>query len=184
MAALCPRTAPTGALARLLSDRARYLAFLRRRVNPAAAEDILQSAYLRLLERGASVRDEGRLASWFYSVLRNATIDHARSDARHRRLCSTVAVQPEAIMTTGTDGADADAAHSLIAALDQIHREALEAVYVRGQSIADLAAAAAISHNAATVRLHRARRALSEIVGTRGRCRSTRSSPLATHVRD
>jgi RNA polymerase sigma factor (sigma-70 family) len=55
-----------------------FLAFLERRVESrVAAEDILQSAFVRGLEHGAGVQDE-KVVAWFYRVLRNAVIDHYR----------------------------------------------------------------------------------------------------------
>jgi RNA polymerase sigma-70 factor, ECF subfamily len=174
MAALCPSTAPNGAIAQLLADRSKYHAFLCRRVNAAAAEDILQAAYLRIVERGIALRDEHRLASWFYTVLRNAAIDHMRSSARSNRLRCELAVQPERTAEPG-DNLASDAAQSLIASLEPRHRDALETVYLERGSIADIAHKAGITRNAATVRLHRARQALTELVGRSGTCRSTRA---------
>src|SRR4051812_21085206 len=67
------------AIQRLVDSHRQFLAFLQARVESrAAAEDILQSAFVRSLERGAEVRDEESAVAWFYRVLRNAVIDHYR----------------------------------------------------------------------------------------------------------
>jgi RNA polymerase sigma factor (sigma-70 family) len=66
-------------LADLLTRRSRFLAFVARRVDDRAlAEDILQAAYMRALERTDTLRDEESAVAWFFAVLRNAIIDHFR----------------------------------------------------------------------------------------------------------
>lgn len=69
----------TPTLKRLAAQRERWLAFLRPRVrDEAAAEDILQDSLLKAFRKGDSIaRDESSIA-WFYRVLRNTLIDHAR----------------------------------------------------------------------------------------------------------
>ena len=70
------------AIQRLVDSHRQFLAFLQARVESrAVAEDILQSAFVRGLERGADVRDEESAVAWFYRVLRNAVIDHYRHRA-------------------------------------------------------------------------------------------------------
>jgi RNA polymerase sigma-70 factor (ECF subfamily) len=66
------------AIAQLVKGHREFLAFLERRVESrAVAEDILQAAFTRGLERGGDVQDE-KVVAWFYRVLRNAVIDHYR----------------------------------------------------------------------------------------------------------
>jgi RNA polymerase sigma-70 factor (ECF subfamily) len=67
------------AVQRLVDSHRQFLSFLEKRVESrAVAEDILQSAFVRGLERGSEVRDEESVVAWFYRVLRNAVIDHYR----------------------------------------------------------------------------------------------------------
>src|SRR6476620_4778266 len=74
------------AIQRLVDHHRQFLAFLQTRVESrAAAEDILQSAFVKGLERGAEVRDEESAVAWFYRVLRNAVIDHYRHRAASGR---------------------------------------------------------------------------------------------------
>jgi len=66
----------------LLDRRAGFLAFVQRRVaDPALAEDILQAAYMRALERSGGLREDDSAVAWFYSVLRNAVTDFYRRRA-------------------------------------------------------------------------------------------------------
>src|SRR5512146_3435902 len=68
------------ALERLLERRNDFLRFLEGRVEShAVAEDILQSAFVRGMEKASTLRDEESIVAWFYRMLRNAVIDHYRS---------------------------------------------------------------------------------------------------------
>src|SRR5512146_319684 len=67
-------------LERLLARRSDFLRFLEGRVEShAVAEDILQSAFVRGMEKASTLRDEESVVAWFYRVLRTAVIDHYRS---------------------------------------------------------------------------------------------------------
>ena len=75
------------AITRLVEGRQQFLSFLEKRVQSrAAAEDILQAAFVRSLEKGSSVRDEESVVAWFYRVLRNAIIDYYRQRGSAERV--------------------------------------------------------------------------------------------------
>jgi RNA polymerase sigma factor (sigma-70 family) len=66
-------------LGRITAHHSEFLRFIATRVGEsAAAEDILQSAYVKALERGSQLRDDESVVAWFYRILRNAIIDHYR----------------------------------------------------------------------------------------------------------
>jgi RNA polymerase sigma factor (sigma-70 family) len=69
----------------LLEQRKAFLHFLAAKVGPEAAEDILQSCYLKLVEKGPQLQKEESLVSWFYTVLRHATVDYYRRNATRDR---------------------------------------------------------------------------------------------------
>src|SRR4051812_4137615 len=74
------------AIQRLVESHRQFLSFLERRVESrAVAEDILQSAFVRGLERGSEMRDQESAVAWFYRILRNAVIDHCRHRASTER---------------------------------------------------------------------------------------------------
>src|SRR4051794_5203679 len=77
----------------LISRRNELLGFIEKRVGSrATADDILQSALIRGIERGGEIRDEESVVAWFYRLLRNAIIDHYRRNASatrsYRGLCA------------------------------------------------------------------------------------------------
>ena len=80
-----PRTAEAGSAderARvadvLVENHRAFVRFLERRVGDrAAAEDLIQDAFTRNMDRLSNLPDEA-LVPWFYRVLRNAAIDRQR----------------------------------------------------------------------------------------------------------
>src|SRR5258706_9301283 len=67
------------AVAVLVDNHREFLKFLERRVGSrAVAEDILQEAFVRGLDRLQSLRDDESAVAWFYRILRNAVIDYHR----------------------------------------------------------------------------------------------------------
>lgn len=157
-------TISPSALERLLESREQFLAFLRKRVDsPETAEDILQAAFVRGLERGGEIRDDESVVAWFYRVLRNAVIDHyRRRSAEERALESWTRETPEPQEYREVCGCLA----GLIAGLKPEYRAALESVDLGEGTLRDLAAQAGISEGNAAVRVHRARQALKKEIQT------------------
>ncbi|MBX9604472.1 MAG: sigma-70 family RNA polymerase sigma factor [Bryobacteraceae bacterium] len=155
------------ALARLVEGREQFLAFLRKRVSSeAAAEDILQSAFVRGIEKGGAVRDEESVVAWFYRLLRNAVIDHYRQTGSAERASGELArhltdrQEPD-------DPLKGEICRCVMALLDTVkpeYREALETIDLNEGSLADLASKAGVTSNNAAVRIHRAREALRKRV--------------------
>jgi RNA polymerase sigma-70 factor (ECF subfamily) len=155
------------AFRRLLDSREQFLAFLRKRVDdPATAEDLLQSAFVRGLERGDLLRDDESAVAWFYRVLRNAVIDHYRHQAAAGRLFESWPENLDA-PAASTDATKAEVCGCLYDLLDTLkpeYRAALKTVDLGEGSLKDLAAQAGISPGNAAVRVHRAREALKRQV--------------------
>jgi len=157
------------AITRLVEGRQQFLSFLEKRVqSKAAAEDILQAAFVRSLEKGGSVRDEESVVAWFYRVLRNAIIDYYR----HRGSAERVSEQLVAHLQDHQEPDDlfkGEICQCVTALLENVkpeYREAIQAVDLEDGSLADLAAKASITANNAAVRVHRAREALRKQVVT------------------
>ena len=149
----------------------RFLGFLRGRVNdPAAAEDILQGAYLKAIEHGSELRDAESSVAWFYRILRNAITDHFRqTSARSRALDQFTAgwkdgFEPELKEQT------CDCIREVIRDLKPEYREVIEQIDLAEGSVESFARAQKTTANNAYVRLHRARKAvakrLTEVCGT------------------
>lgn len=170
-----PPHAPGDLAGRLVAEQQRFLAFLRRRLtDPATAEDILQAAYVKVLTRGDSVRDDESVVAWFYRVLRHALIDHHRRvDARRRAVDrATAAAGPaSADPDDGLHDAVCACVGRLLGTLRADQADLLRRVEIEGEAVAAVAGRLGITAGNASVRLHRARQALRERVeGLCGAC--------------
>jgi RNA polymerase sigma factor (sigma-70 family) len=155
----------------LVATHREFLAFVERRVGDRAlAEDIVQDALVRNLDRLGEIRESP--IGWFYRVLRNAIIDRARrSQVQHKQLAALAAE----LETHRDDDALHDVVCRCVTALADTlkpeYAEALRRIDVDGVAVKDYAAAAGISANTAGVRVFRARNALREqVVRACGTC--------------
>ncbi|MCW5806027.1 MAG: sigma-70 family RNA polymerase sigma factor [Deltaproteobacteria bacterium] len=148
----------------LVANHREFLAFVQRRVGSReVAEEILQDAFVRNVEKLDAIRDTA--IGWFYRVLRNAIIDHHRRSAAHGRKIEGLAREP---IEEGTDDELQRVVCKCVTALaDTLKPEyaaALRRVEVDGVSVKDYAEEAGISSNNAGVRIFRAREALRKQV--------------------
>jgi len=150
------------AVAQLVSGHREFLAFLERRVESReAAEDILQAAFVKGLERGGDVDDE-KVVAWFYRVLRNAVIDHYRARSTSAKAAEQWARELPDHLEPG-DPTREEVCGCVSALLDSLkpeYRDALRIVDLDDAPLSHLAAQAGITAENAAVRIHRARKAL------------------------
>jgi RNA polymerase sigma factor (sigma-70 family) len=148
-------------LARLLSSHREFLAFLERRVGSRdVAEELLQEAFLRSIDKGGAIRDGESSVAWFYRVLRNALVDRARREAAASRALQKWAWEPAESMDAALHGDICTCFTPLLDTLKAEYAEILRAVDLGQTSVAEFAQRAGITPNNAAVRLHRARAAL------------------------
>lgn len=154
-------------LERLLARRDEFLRFVETRVDSrATAEDILQSAFVRGIERESTLRDEESAVAWFYRLLRNAVIDHYRSHSSVSRLFEQ---WPEGLDAPGepvefVKNEICRCVRHVLGELKPEYGEALRIVDIEERPVAELAKQNGITPNNATVRVHRAREALRKQV--------------------
>lgn len=153
----------------LVDNHRQFLAFLERRLGDRAlAEDILQDAFVKSLEKPVEVRDETSSVAWFYRTLRNAVIDHyRRNDARSRAL-EVLAREMEDAVEPPPELRDAicGCVTRLASTLKPEYEQALRRIDVDGAPVQDFATEAGITANNASVRVFRAREALRKQVKT------------------
>ena len=150
----------------VLGQREELFRFVRKRVeSDAAAEDILQNALLKSVE--ADLREDESAVAWMYRTLRNAVVDHYRRKGAAARALETAAAEPEEMEPSPDErSSTCQCVKSLARSLKPEYAEMLEQVDVNERSLAEVAAEAGITSNNATVRLHRARKALKDAVMT------------------
>lgn len=163
------RSLSPAAIQQLVDSHRQFLAFLQGRVESrAVAEDILQSAFVRGLERGGDVRDEESAVAWFYRVLRNAVIDHYRHRASTERALEGWGKEfiaheaPQAELQQ----AICQCISELVGTLKPEYQQALRIVDLDEGSLKDLAEHSGTTAGNAAVRVHRAREALRKQVRT------------------
>ena len=155
----------TNPIADLALQRNQFLQFVRRRVeSSAAAEDILQGAYTRAMERSSSLRSGESAVAWFYRILRNAVIDHYRHRAAEDRALDRWAqdLATEDHHDPPTEEIVCKCINSVLGDLKPAYSDVLREVDLDGSSLESFAKSAGITPGNAAVRAHRARQALKK----------------------
>lgn len=152
----------------LVAQHRRFLAFLERRVESReVAEEILQNAFVKSIEKRDQLQADESAVAWFYRLLRNAVVDHYRrrdalGRARERHAAEVLGepIEPEA------QAAICACIDGLISTLKREYEELLRAVDLEGLSVTDAALKLGIAPGNASVRLHRARGQLRQRLET------------------
>lgn len=169
-----PSAIPPVVAERLVANHRAFLAFVERRVeSKAVAEDILQEAFVRGIERGGQVRDEESATAWFYRVLRNAVIDYHRRHGAAGRGLQAFANELEEQVLPSPDVHDVvcQCIMGLAHALKPEQAEALQRIEIEGVAVKDYGTEIGITASNAAVRVFRARKALREqVIRSCGTC--------------
>jgi RNA polymerase sigma factor (sigma-70 family) len=152
-------------LATLVGRHPEFLAFVERRVDDSGlARDILQTAFLKAMERLHSLRDDQSVAQWFYRILRNDLTDHHRRGSARRRALEQ---QPPSEPTAADSGHEAvhrgvpcRCVSAMLSTLPPQYASIVQRIDLDGSSVSEVAREQGLSANNVRVRLHRARRAL------------------------
>lgn len=146
----------------LVANHRRFLAFLERRTGDRAlAEDLLQEAFVRGLDRVGTLRSDESAVAWFYRMLRNAVVDHHRRRGAAERSLASLARELE------SEGGGSDLEREICRCVGELagtlkseYADALRSVELDGVAVKDYAAQRGISASNAGVRVFRAREAL------------------------
>ena len=133
-----------------------FRAALRITGNPADAEDVLQTVFLRVLARGADVEDVALPAAYFRRAAVNAAVDVLRRRELHAESAyddlAHAAVQAPSLLK--------ERLRRAVAALDSEDASLFLLRHVEGLSIEELAGMFQMERNNVSVRLHRIRHRL------------------------
>lgn len=145
----------------LLEHREQFLAFLKARLrNADLAEDVLQAAYLKSLEKRGGLRKDENVVAWFYRILRNTLADHYRR-ARVRERTGAAA---EPASDPRLERTACRCVAALVPSIKPEYAELITRVDLEGVPVQEVALRLGMTPNNASVRLHRARKALKDQV--------------------
>lgn len=159
----------------LVANHREFLAFLEKRTGSRQdAEEILQSAFVKTLEKGGEIRDGESAVAWFYRLLRNALADHWRKRGADRRALEGRARETK-VATDDPDpaleGAVCKCVNGLVPLLKPDFAVLIGKVDLGGEEVAAAGRDLGLSAGNARVRLHRARVALrKELARACGTC--------------
>src|SRR5262245_11062787 len=144
----------------------RLLYFIRRLVRDEAdAFDVLQAAWVRILNGIGSLSDARSLAPWLYRIARNTALSHLRSMATAQESLDD---QPAAFASLQADGqfdfADAEQVHRGLLSLSLPHREVLTLFFLEEMSVEEVASVFGVPPGTVKSRLHYAKRALRKVI--------------------
>src|SRR4051812_48393320 len=151
-----PFTTPVAGFAELYERHyeAVFRAALRVTGNPADAEDVLQTVFVRVLARGVEVEDVALPNAYFRRAAVNAAVDvlrrrELRAESPYDNEASHPAVQPSLLLK--------ERLRRALAILNRDDASLFLLRHVEGFSIEELAGMFEIEKNNVTVRLHRIR---------------------------
>ena len=148
------------ALAERVGDPLRR--YLVRRCDPATVDDVLADTLLVLWRRLDEVPGEAELP-WCYAVARNCLANAERAARRRRGLVERIVrLQPPAEVTR--EDLPDPAVHRALARLPVTDREVLRLSAWEDLEPREIAEVLGITSNAASIRLHRARRRLADLL--------------------
>lgn len=168
------QTNPVPAMGEVLGQHAgRLRAFVATRVPSDQVDDVMQAAALRAIERASTLRDPDKALPWLYRIHRHTIVDQWRQRASHESLSG----DEEGMADASFELPDPSCDCGLVQArqLKPAYASILALVDAGDATLAEAADTLGISVNNATVRLHRARRALRDAM---------RSHCGVTNVRD
>ena len=151
----------------IVENEPAFRAFLRKRLgNETIVEDIFQQCLLRAVERQHSLNNQDSVVAWFYQILRNAVIDYYRSKAVEASRREAFEKEAEILYQQEVPSLD-EVKTTVCACLEEVvgtlrpgYGELIRRIDLSGESTAEVAKALHLSISNATVRLHRARKAL------------------------
>jgi len=160
----------------LVENRPKFLAFVQRQVRSRdLAEDILQEAFARGIDRIESLRNDEVIVAWFYRVLRNAVLDHHRRSTVSTRGLEALAKEIENTPSPSDEPQEGvcKCVGHLATKLKPEYAEALQRIEVDGVAVKSFAEERGLSSGNAGVRVFRAREALRRLVtACCGKCAS------------
>jgi len=132
--------------------------------NPDDADDLVQLAVERALQRYQQWQPELRFEGWMFGIVRNAWIDEVRARQRRQRVLAAEAEGENVGGGLGEGQAEVLSVQTALAQLPEEQRMAVALVLIEGLSYKEAAAALDVPIGTLTSRLARGREALQALL--------------------
>jgi len=141
--------------------------YVRRMVDadePAA--QLLQEVWVKVLESLRTLREDGRLAPWLYSLTRNVAMSHYRERYASRETNDQETIQEQTAepVSDASRFEDAELVHLGLSRIGWREREILTLHFLDDLSVAEIATVLGIPSGTVKSRLHRARSELRQVL--------------------
>lgn len=154
------RAVATAALA-MAGRRDRWLGVARRRgLSPSEADDAIQRALLRAVERSDHLRETERADAWIARIVQNELTEVLR--ARRTNTLNAAGLDPDGLASPLADEPPCHCVLAQLTCLPDPQRTLLQWIAIDGATLGEVADRLGVSANAAGVRYFRARAALRE----------------------
>ncbi|CAM4462608.1 RNA polymerase sigma factor SigZ [Paenibacillus tarimensis] len=133
----------------------------------AAADDILQDVFVKILKRLDTLQEEEKLRAWMYQITRNAIVDYYRKEKRLDELPDQLPDQLPEQFEPAENNLNQELSACLQPFLDQLpakHREALVLTELNGYSQKEVSEMLNISYSGVKSRVQRGRQKLKDIL--------------------
>ena len=149
----------------LLKNLQTFVAFARKRLGDFhLAEDVVQDSLVKALASSKKPAKEEDTAAWFYRILRRSIIDlYRRRDASKRaleRFQQELPHSPDA----SEERLLCQCFKRLLPSVPEQYRQLLQRIDLDGSELSAVASELSLTKNNLTVRLHRARKHLRELI--------------------
>lgn len=153
----------------LRDERPAMVAFVRKRAGHIVdPEDVLQQAALRALSKSEQLREPSVARAWVYRIVRNVLADELRALGLPVAPVDDAEAISDAVQAAANDetheGETCRCAMELARTLKPEYASILERAVIEERPVTAIAQELGLTANNATVRLHRARKALRSLV--------------------
>jgi len=136
--------------------------------DPAAAEEVLQEGWLRILRGIGGLREPERLRSWLFTVVRRTFLDRLRVRYAEAGFEVLESEPPDDEPPPELDREESESLHRAISRLSPPDRETLVLFHLRELDLREVAAVLGVPVGTVKSRLHRARRQLRHELENQG----------------
>jgi RNA polymerase sigma factor (sigma-70 family) len=132
--------------------------------NPEEASDLVQDAFVRVLDRIGDYRGESALGTWIYRVAVNVALQNLRRKRRYERITGRIAEDARHFEPEEHDPTESLAVQEALGRLPQRMRQMLALRYQNGFDYSEIAQTLGIREGTVASGLYRAKQQLREVL--------------------